>query len=150
MLKAIRVLTMCSLLFASGTVFSEELVKKDSRTTVEETERAFAETMAQRDFEKFKTFISEEAVFFSGTTPLRGRQQIADAWEGFFKDPAAPFSWEPENVEVLDSGTLAWSTGPVYDTAGKQVATFNSVWQLDASKQWRIIFDKGNDVCNCP
>jgi ketosteroid isomerase-like protein len=150
MLKAIWVLTMCSLLFVSGTVFSEELVKKDSRTTVEETERAFAETMAQRDFEKFKTFISEEAVFFSGTTPLRGRQQIADAWEGFFKDPAAPFSWEPENVEVLDSGTLAWSTGPVYDTDGKQVATFNSVWQLDASKQWRIIFDKGNDVCNCP
>jgi ketosteroid isomerase-like protein len=150
MLKAIWVLTMCSLLFVSGTVFSEELVKKDSRTTVEETERAFAETMAQRDFEKFKTFISEEAVFFSGTTPLRGRQQIADAWEGFFKDPAAPFSWEPENVEVLDSGTLAWSTGPVYDADGKQVATFNSVWQLDASKQWRIIFDKGNDVCNCP
>jgi ketosteroid isomerase-like protein len=150
MLKAIRVLTMCSLLFVSGTVFSEELVKKDSRTTVEETERAFAETMAQRDFEKFKTFISEEAVFFSGTTPLRGKQQIADTWEGFFKEPLAPFSWEPEHVEVLDSGTLAWSTGPVYDAEGKQVATFNSVWQLDASKQWRIIFDKGNDVCNCP
>jgi ketosteroid isomerase-like protein len=150
MLNAIRALTMCSLLFISATVFSEEPVKKDSRTTVEETERAFAETMAQRDFEKFKTFISEEAVFFSGTTPLRGRQQIADAWEGFFKDPAAPFSWEPEHVEVLDSGRLAWSTGPVYDTDGKQVATFNSVWQLDASNQWRIIFDKGNDVCNCP
>ena len=150
MLNAIRALTMCSLLVVSGTVFSEEPVIKDSRTTVEETERAFADTMAQRDFEKFKTFISEEAVFFSGTTPLRGKQQIADTWEGFFKEPLAPFSWEPEHVEVLDSGTLAWSTGPVYDADGKQVATFNSVWQLDASKQWRIIFDKGNDVCNCP
>lgn len=150
MLKAIRALTMCALLFVTATVFSEEPVKKDPRTTVAERERAFADTMAQRDFEKFKTFISEEAVFFSGTTPLRGRQQIADAWEGFFKDPAAPFSWEPEQVEVLDSGTLAWSTGPVYDTDGKQLATFNSVWQLDASTQWRIIFDKGNDVCNCP
>ena len=150
MLNAIRALTMCSLLVVSGTVFSEEPVIKDSRTTVEETERAFADTMAQRDFEKFKTFISEEAVFFSGTTPLRGKQQIADTWEGFFKEPLAPFSWETEHVEVLDSGTLAWSTGPVYDADGKQVATFNSVWQLDASKQWRIIFDKGNDVCNCP
>ena len=150
MLNAIRALTICFLLFVSGTVFSEEPVKKDSRTTVEETERAFADTMAQRDFEKFKTFISEDAVFFSGETPQRGRQQIADAWEGFFKEPLAPFSWKPEHVEVLDSGTLAWSSGPVYNTDGKQVATFNSVWQLDASKQWRIIFDKGNDVCNCP
>lgn len=150
MLNAIRVLTICSLLSVSGTVFSEEPVKMGLRTAVEETERAFADTMAQRDFEKFKTFISEEAVFFSSTTPQRGRQQIADAWEGFFKDPAAPFSWEPEQVEVLDSGTLAWSTGPVYDADGKRVATFNSVWQLDASNQWRVIFDKGNDFCNCP
>jgi len=138
------------MLFLANSVFSAEQVIRDSQTTVEETERAFADTMARRDFEKFKTFISEEAVFFSGSMPLRGRQQIADAWEGFFKDPLAPFSWEPEHVEVLDSGTLAWSTGPVYDTTGKQVATFNSVWQLDASKQWRIIFDKGNDICHCP
>ena len=150
MLKAIRALTISSLLFISGIVFAEAPIMKESNKTVEETERAFADTMARRDFEKFKTFISEEAVFFSATTPLRGRQQIADAWEGYFKDPLAPFSWEPEHVEVLDSGSLAWSSGPVYDADGKRVATFNSVWQLDASNQWRIIFDKGNDVCNCP
>ena len=150
MLTAIRALTICSLLFVTATVLAEAPITKESHTTVEKTERAFADTMARRDFEKFKTFISEEAVFFSGTTSLRGRQQIADAWESYFKDPHAPFSWEPEHVEVLDSGSLAWSSGPVYDADGKKVATFNSVWQLDASKQWRIIFDKGNDVCNCP
>lgn len=150
MLKAIRVLTICLLLFVSGTAFAEAPITKELHTTVEETERAFANTMAQRDFEKFKTFIAEDAIFFSGTTPLRGRQQIADAWEGFFKEPLAPFSWEPEHVEVLESGTLAWSTGPVYNADGKKVGTFNSVWQLDASSQWRVIFDKGNDVCNCP
>jgi len=145
---AARVLTL--LLVIPGIILAETPTVKEPHSTVEATERAFADTMAQRDFEKFKTFISEDAIFFSGTTPLRGRQQIADAWEGFFKDPAAPFSWEPEHVEVLDSGTLAWSTGPVYDPEGKVVATFNSVWQLDASHQWRIIFDKGNDVCHCP
>ena len=150
MLKAIRALTISSLLLVSCIVFAEAPAAKDAHTTVEETERAFADTMARRDFEKFKTFISKEAVFFSGTTPLRGRQQIADAWEAYFKDPLAPFSWEPEHVEVLDSGSLAWSSGPVYGADGKRVATFNSVWQLDASNQWRIIFDKGNEVCNCP
>jgi len=150
MLKAIRALTLCSLLVITGIVFAEAPIMNKSQTTVKETEQAFADTMARRDFEKFKTFISEEAVFFSGSTPLRGRQQIADAWESFFKEPLAPFSWEPEHVEVLDSGTLAWSSGPVYDADGKRVATFNSVWQLDEFNQWHIIFDKGNDVCNCP
>jgi len=150
MLNTISARVISLLLIMPGTLFAETPTAKEPHTTVEETERAFANTMAQRDFEKFKSFISEDAIFFSGTTPLRGKQQIADAWEGFFKDPTAPFSWEPENVEVLDTGTLAWSTGPVYDPEGKVVATFNSVWQLNASHQWRIIFDKGNDVCNCP
>lgn len=143
-------LTALLSLFTYGAVLAGEPTLKGPRLTVEETERAFADTMAQRDFEKFKSFLSDEAVFFSGETPLRGKQQIADAWEAYFKEPQAPFSWEPKSVEVLESGTLAWSTGPVYDSEGKVIATFNSVWQLDASHQWRIIFDKGNAACNCP
>jgi ketosteroid isomerase-like protein len=145
MSKTNLIVTTCLLLLMSCAVSGDE-----PGQAVEDTERAFADTMAKRDFEGFKTFISEEAIFFSGVKALRGRQQIADAWEVFFKDPLAPFSWEPEQVEVLDSGTLAWSTGPVYDADGKLVATFSSVWRLDASNKWRIIFDKGNDVCDCP
>jgi len=74
---------------------------------------------------------------------------VADAWKRFFDKPEAPFSWKPEQVEVLDSGTLASSSGPVYDPSGKQIATFSSVWRLEAPGVWRIIFDKGNDVCDC-
>lgn len=150
MSKLNLVLTVFLSLFIHEAVSAAEPILNDSRQTVEETERAFADTMAQRDFEKFKSFLAEEAVFFSGETALRGKQQIADAWEAYFKEPQAPFSWEPKSVEVLESGTLAWSTGPVYDSEGKVVATFNSVWQLDASHQWRIVFDKGNAACNCP
>lgn len=150
MSKTHLTLTAGWFLFFNLAVFAAEPLTREAGQTVEETERAFADTMARRDFEKFKSFIAEEAVFFSGTTPLRGRQQIADAWEGFFEEPMAPFTWEPEQVEVLDSGTLAWSTGPVYGPDGERVATFNSVWQLDESHQWRIIFDKGNEVCLCP
>ncbi|MDH3901613.1 MAG: nuclear transport factor 2 family protein [Xanthomonadales bacterium] len=150
MSKTKMMLTVFLSLFIHGLVFAAEPNGDDLRQTVEETERAFADTMAQRDFEKFKTFLAEEAVFFSGEAVLRGKQQIADAWEAYFKEPQAPFSWEPKSVEVLESGALAWSTGPVYDPEGKEVATFNSVWRLDAAHQWRIVFDKGNTVCNCP
>lgn len=150
MLKTIKAQALSLLLIIPCTLFAESPVVEDPNTTVKETERAFAATMANRDFEKFKSFLSEDAIFFSGETPMRGKQQIADAWEGFFEEPKAPFSWEPESVEVLESGSLAWSTGPVYDPEGNVVARFNSVWRLDASQQWRIIFDKGSDVCNCP
>jgi ketosteroid isomerase-like protein len=114
---------------------------------VEATERAFAATMADRDFDAFTSFLSDEAIFFSGDKPLRGKQQIGEAWKPFFQEPGAPFSWAPETVVVLDSGSLALSTGPVLDPDGKHVATFNSVWRLSADGDWRIVFDKGSDVC---
>ena len=118
------------------------------RQQVEDTERAFASTMADRDHDAFTSFLSDEAVFFSGETPLRGKQQVADAWKPYFEDPDAPFSWEPQQIEVLDSGTLALSSGPVSDPDGKLIATFTSIWRLDASGNWRIIFDKGNRACD--
>jgi ketosteroid isomerase-like protein len=110
-----------------------------------QAERAFAKTMADRDAQAFATFVSDEAVFW-GSRILHGRAEVADGWKGFFRDARAPFSWEPEHVEVLPSGTLALSSGPVYDPAGKRVGTFNSVWRLEADGRWRVVFDKG---CSC-
>ena len=77
---------------------------------------------------------------------LRGREQVADGWKGFFEGAQAPFSWDPDHVEVLPSGTLALSSGPVFDPSGKRVGTFNSVWRLEADGRWRVVFDKG---CSC-
>ena len=121
----------------------------DIQQVVADTERAFARTMAERDHAAFVRFVSEEAVFFSGTKVLRGKQQVADAWKPYYQGPTAPFSWQPEHVEVLQSGSLALSSGPVRDANGKLIATFSSVWRLEAPGVWRIVFDKGYEVCDC-
>ncbi|MBI4265352.1 MAG: nuclear transport factor 2 family protein [Acidobacteria bacterium] len=115
-----------------------------------ETERAFARTMAARDHAAFTSFLSDEAIFFSGDEPLRGSVQVADWWRRYFEAPDAPFSWEPERVEVLDSGTLALSTGRVRDPDGALIGTFTSIWRREPAGEWRIIFDKGSPACNCP
>jgi ketosteroid isomerase-like protein len=112
-------------------------------------ERAFAQTMADRNFTAFPDFISAEAIFFTGPTPLRGREQVIALWKRFFDRPAAPFSWQPDTVEVLESGTLALSSGPVRGPDGKLIATFTSIWRLEAPGVWRVIFDKGNPECDC-
>jgi len=110
------------------------------------TERAFAQTMADRDFEAFTEFLAEEAVFLAATRVLRGKPEVAAGWKPFFEGASAPFSWTPGTVEVLASGTLALSTGPVFDPDGKQFATFTSIWRREASGEWRIVFDQGNPV----
>jgi ketosteroid isomerase-like protein len=119
------------------------------RSEVVATERAFARTMAERDLPAFTSFVADDAVFFSGTKTLRGKAEVAAAWKKLFEKKEAPFSWAPEKVDVLDSGTLALSTGPVRDPAGKLAGTFTSVWRQVAPGTWRIIFDKGDDACDC-
>ena len=75
----------------------------------------------------------------SGGRATRGAKQVVERWKGFFEGPQAPFSWEPEFVEVLDSGTLAMSSGPVRDPSGKRIGTFNSVWRREKNGQWKIV-----------
>jgi ketosteroid isomerase-like protein len=42
-----------------------------------------------------------------------GRAQIAQVWAPYFAGPRAPFSWSPDDVQVLPDGKLALSTGPM-------------------------------------
>lgn len=116
-------------------------------TTVQETELAFARTMAARDHAAFAEFLSDEAVFFSGDTVLRGKAAVAAAWQPFFEGPTAPFSWAPDQVVVLESGTLALSTGPVRNADGQESGRFQSIWRREASGAWRIVFDRGSPAC---
>lgn len=142
-----RISTATALLAVAACATPPRVAAPNAQRDVEATERAFAHTMAVRDFAAFQTFIADEAVFFGGEQPLRGKAAIAAHWRRYFDGPAAPFSWEPARVEVLDSGDLALSTGPVRDADGKAIAAFNSIWRRQSSGAWRIVFDKGSDVC---
>ena len=107
-------------------------------------ERAFARAMADRDLKAYAQHLSVEAVFFAGAKSLRGKQAVIDGWAPFFAGEQAPFSWEPDQVEVLESGGLALSTGLVKDPSGKVVARFNSIWRMESPGVWHVVFDKGS------
>jgi ketosteroid isomerase-like protein len=111
-----------------------------------QTESAFAKTMADRDHAAFTSFLADETVFM-GRTTTRGKAAVAVAWKRFYEGPKASFSWKPERVEVLDSGTLGMTSGPVYDENGQRIGTFNSVWRRDQDGRWRIVFDIGCPSC---
>jgi ketosteroid isomerase-like protein len=119
----------------------------DPRQEVIAAEQAFAQTMADRDHQAFASFVAEDAIFFGGPELLRGKQQVVDGWAPFFEGPDAPFSWKPAEVEVLDSGALALSSGPVRNADGVLIARFTSIWRHEADGTWRVVFDKGCDVC---
>lgn len=145
-----RVAAVLSMLAASGGVASVGHTQTprpaaSARDQVFAAERAFAASMRDRDLAAFTRHLSKDAIFY-GQGALRGPAAVTAGWKPFFDGPTAPFSWEPASVDVIDSGTLALSSGPVRGADGRQTSTFNSIWRLEADGVWRVVFDKG---CQC-
>ena len=133
---------------ALSNVSADAKTRPDPRSQVFAAESTFAATMAARDLKAFGSYVAPDAVFFGRRGVMRGSAAVVEGWKKFFEGPKAPFSWKPEVVEVLDSGKLAHSSGPVKDPDGKLIGMFNSVWRLEPDGRWRVVFDKGCSVCD--
>ena len=149
----IRSITLLVVALAQGCATARPATTASPATLEQQVftaERAFARSMADRDHAAFTRMLSDEAVFFTGPGALRGRDTVAAHWKRFYEGERAPFSWAPDTVQVLESGTLALSTGPVRDPAGRIVGRFNSIWRQESPGVWRVVFDKGQPVCPPP
>jgi ketosteroid isomerase-like protein len=89
-------------------------------------------------------------VFFGGeNAAMHGKAAVLEGWRPLLMAPSPPFSWKAEQVEVLASGTLAHSSGPVYNAEGKHTGNYNSIWRREKDGRWLVVFDKGCSVCDC-
>jgi ketosteroid isomerase-like protein len=131
----------------SGCTSRAQIATADLSRQVFAAESSFAASFARRDTAGFAAFVSPEAVFFGQKMVMRGKTAVVDGWRSMLEKPAPPFSWRPEVVEVLPSGTLALTSGPVHDPSGRQVGNFSSIWRRERDGTWRVIFDKGSPVC---
>src|SRR5262245_23382910 len=147
MKNTLVILLLCAV--AGGAVADEARSNADLAALAEQvraTEIAFAKTLADRDVKAFRAMIAPDVIWLANV-PLRGPEQVVKNWQKFFDAPQPPFSWSPETVEVQDGGKLALSTGPVFNPAGKRVATYTSIWRREPSGEWKIIFDRGCPAC---
>lgn len=140
-----RRMTLPSLALTSALspVFATAQTNTDLARQVFVAESSFAHTMAARDHAAFASFVAADAIFFGQQGALPGKAAVLEAWAPLFTGPDAPFAWRPEVVDVLASGTLALTSGPVLDPNGRQTGTFNSIWRREPTGQWRVVFDKG-------
>jgi ketosteroid isomerase-like protein len=141
--KALIGVATAAIAVASAGSAAQQVNLAERQQQVRARETAFAKSMADRDLAAFTSFISPEAVFVGVGGTTRGPIEIAAAWKRFFDGPAAPFSWRPETVEILASGALALSSGPVLDPQGQRIGTYNSTWRRDPDGVWRVVFDNG-------
>lgn len=133
-----RRLFCLAILLAAAPLFADPVEE------VRQAEIAFAKAFADRDLNRFASFVADDAHFFSGLGTHRGKAKVVEAWSRMFQNPQAPFSWGPERVEVSADGNLALSTGPTYDPAGKHVGNYISTWRRNSEGAWKVVFDIGS------
>lgn len=128
------------------------LAAEDLADELRAAELAFASSVAERDAERFASFLDEDAIFL-GATALRGRAAIVEGWAVFFAEGGPELTWRPEVVELRPDG-LGLTRGPYTLTAtapdGSESATsgtFTSIWRRGAEGGWKVIFDAGCPPC---
>jgi ketosteroid isomerase-like protein len=117
------------------------LLAKDRADEVREAEAAFAQAFADRNQDKFFSFVADDAHFIGQRRTMTNKKEVIEVWSNYLKEPKAPFSWKPERVFVNGTGDIGLSTGPIYDPDGKHIGNFSSVWQRQKDGKWLVIFD---------
>ena len=79
----ILIANICMILLAGCASTAPPLTMGQLQQQVADTERAFAKTMADRDFAGFVSFLLIETVFFFGPMPLRGTDRVAAWWQRY-------------------------------------------------------------------
>jgi ketosteroid isomerase-like protein len=148
----LRSILLVAVLLGAGCATRGPAAERDADQAAAEVraaETAFAQSMADRDFEAFARFLDKDAVFVSNGQPTRGKDAILAQWKAYFEGPQAPFAWAPDLVQTSDGGSLGYSTGLVTGPDGKAFARFASTWRRLSSGEWRVVFDHGHPLCNC-
>ena len=114
--------------------------------------RQWSELVASGDTEAALDFWADDAVMLPPDLPvLSGKAAIREYVMGAAEIPGFKISWEPESVQVSDSGDMAYmiernvtefdgEDGNKNIIHGKVV----TVWRKDSDGQWRNVIDMWN------
>jgi ketosteroid isomerase-like protein len=124
-------------------------VRKNAAAAMLAADRGFNQAMADRDLNRFLSFVASDAVFDSAEG--RGRDAVAKAWAAFFAPNGPTIRWSPTKAEALVAGDVGYTVGTWErrgkDAAGKDVirrGQYLTVWRKQKDGSWQATFDTGS------
>ena len=111
--------------------------------------REWSQMAATGDVEKTVSYWADDAFLMSaGQPPLKGKQAIRQMVEESYKMPGFRISWQPQSVEVSESGDMAYvienSQVSFTDSTGKAITQHNkavSIWRKQGDGSWKNVVD---------
>jgi uncharacterized protein (TIGR02246 family) len=116
--------------------------------------KEWSQAASAGDVEKIVSHWADDATLISaGQPPLNGKQAISKMVEESYKMPGFSISWQPQSVEVSESGDMAYmienSQVSYTDSTGKPVTWHNkavSIWRKQTDGTWKNVVDISTPV----
>src|SRR5215213_2393298 len=123
--------------------------KKVEGEKVMQLSREWSQAAYARDIEKTVGYWADNAVVMSAGQPvLSGKQAIRQMVEKSYKMPGFRISWQPQSVEVSESGDMAYLIGnsqiSFADSTGNPITIHNKaveIWRKQADGSWKNVVD---------
>jgi ketosteroid isomerase-like protein len=142
------VFLLSCLLFITSTVIAQEPDSTSAIFKMREAERNFAREsiMFGRNAAFVKNF-ADVSVIFTDKWLTNGKQ----FWKNRKNAPVI-LKWEPEYMDIAESGDFGISTGPWEaqeyrpNTPVQSTGYFLTVWKKEATGTWKVILDAGSET----
>jgi ketosteroid isomerase-like protein len=147
------VATCCSaFLFVRPAVAQVRVDLKAAKAAIIKADKAFNQSVADRDLRRFLSLVAEDATFSGGTpNEIHGRDAVGKGWAPMFEPGGPTLTWTPTKGEVLAGGDLGYTVGIWERRARGQDGTLKvthgnylTVWRKDPDGAWRAVYDTGS------
>ena len=148
MKSVIILLLICSIYFSCNNKESDQITMEKYKREIRDTELAFAKLAKEQGLKvAFTTYADDNAVINRGDNLIKGIKAIEEYYANQ-KFLNVSLEWEPEFIEVVESGDLGYTYGPYIfkatDSNGKEISSegiFHTVWKRQANGKWHYIWD---------
>jgi ketosteroid isomerase-like protein len=119
-----------------------EAVKAHAEAAVRQAEETWGRAIAAKSVEQTVAVYDPEAVTAgSAMFPARGLEEFRVNWAKQFGRPDFALSWKVEKVTVIESGTIACTTGTWRSPAPQASGPYLAVWRKQVDGQWKLLID---------
>ncbi len=80
--------------------------RRAAEAAIMKADRDFNRAMADRDLNRFLSFVAEDALFDAS----RGREAVGKVWAAFFVAGGPTISWTPTKAEALVAADVGYSS----------------------------------------
>lgn len=128
---------------------------KDYKREVMDTDRAFDAAVAKAGTGGAAAWAGyfEEAGGMNSVPPIRGREDVRKAMDGFFSKQGNTLRWQPDFADVAKSGELGYTLGASQryftDKDGKAFESegrYITIWKRQKDGAWKVAFDGGTST----